>query len=196
MGSIFLRLSGIVLLAFLMGNLAVGQTPDSWKGLIIDESTPERVLAILGNPKSDKPSDKWSLLRSQWFRKDIGQKLRTFIYENVEGFEKVRLKFDSGSRLVSIHLEPSEMSAVVFLSSYPTVEFRDDSEVRVLADLNRPRAPRARPDSTYWGTMFELVAATDKTVIIGAGYGGSLGKIKMIEMTSRSLEIKGSEFLK
>ncbi len=192
----FLKYAGVFLLALLAGKSAFGQSPDSWKGLVIDDTTPDRTIEILGKPKSDKPTDHWHLLRNQWFVKDVGKKLRTLNYDNIEGFEKVRLKFDSDSKLVSIHLEPSKMSASVFVASYPKLEFRDDSEIRVLADLKRPRESRPRPEPTYWGTIFELIAATDKTIIIGSGFGGSSGKIKMMEITSRTLELKGSELLK
>lgn len=196
MRSKLLKYATVFLLAILAGESAFGQSLDSWKGLVINESTPDRAIEILGKPKSDKPTDHWHLLRNQWFIKDVGKKLRTLSYDNVEGFEKIRLKFNSDSKLASIHLQPSKISANVFIASYPNIEFRDDSEIRVLADLKRPREPRPRPEPTYWGAIFELIAATDKTIIIGAGFGGSSGRIKMIEITSRTLEIKGSELLR
>ncbi|MEO7660248.1 MAG: hypothetical protein ABIV48_11595, partial [Pyrinomonadaceae bacterium] len=167
------------------------------RGLVIDESTPEQALEILGTPKSDKPNDHWHLMRNQWFIKDIGKKLRTLNYEKIEGFKKVRLKFDSSLKLVSIHLEPKELTANVFTGTYSNIEFRDDSEVQTLGDLKRPRNPRPRPEPSYWGATFELIAASEKTIFIAGGYGGSSGRITIIEFISRTLEDRvGSELLK
>ncbi len=136
-------------------------------------------------------------MRNQWFVKDIGRKLRTLNYEKIEGFKNVRLKFDNGLRLVSIHLEPKELTANVFTGAYSDVEFRDDSEVRTLADLKRPRSPRPRPEPSYSGATFELVAASEKTIVIAGGYGGSTGRITIIEFISRTLEDRvGSDLLK
>jgi len=185
------------LLTLLFSQSVLAQSPDRWHGLVIDESTPERMIEILGTPKSDKPNDHWHLMKNQWFVKDIGKKLRTLDYKNVEGFKNVRLKFDNNLKLVSIHLEPKQMTANVFIATYSNIEFRDDSEVRTLADLKRPRNPRPRPDPSYWGTTFELIAATEKTIIIAGGYGGSSGRITIIEFISRTLEDRvGSELLK
>ncbi len=185
------------LIAIMLGHAVLGQSLDRWRGLVLNESTPEQAIEIIGKPKSDKPNDHWHLMRNQWFVKDIGKKLRTLDYDNVEGFKDVRLKFDSNSKLVSVHLEPKQMSASAFTASYSNVEFRDDSEVRTLADFKRPRDSRPRPEPSYWGATFELIAATEKTVLIAGGYGGSSGHITIVEFISRSLEDKaGSELLK
>lgn len=187
----------IVLLTLFFSQFALGQSLDSWRGLVIGESSPGQAIEILGNPNSDKPKDHWHLMRNQWFVKDIGRKLRTLNYEKIEGFKNVRLKFDNGLRLVSIHLEPKELTANVFTGAYSDVEFRDDSEVRTLADLKRPRSPRPRPEPSYSGATFELVAASEKTIVIAGGYGGSTGRITIIEFISRTLEDRvGSDLLK
>lgn len=136
-------------------------------------------------------------MRDQWFIKNIGKQLRTLNYDNIEGFKNVRLKFDNNSKLVSIHLEPKQLTANVFTATYPNVEFRDGTEVRTLADLKRPQDTRVRPEPSYWGSTFELIAATERTVLIAAGYGGSTGRITIIEFISRTLvDRTGSDLLK
>ena len=185
------------LIALLLSQVVPAQSVDRWHGLVVNESTPEQAVGIFGKPKSDKPNDRWHLMRDHWFIKNIGKQLRTLNYHNIEGFKNVRLKFDNNSKLVSVHLEPKQLTANAFTATYPNLEFRDDTEVRTLADLKRPRNPRPRPEPSYWGTTFELIAATEKTIIIAGGYGGSSGRITIIEFISRTLEDRvGSELLK
>lgn len=161
------------------------QQPDRWHDVIIDESTPENAIKILGNPKSDKSKERWNLMRPELFIKNIGKKMRTLHWENIDGFNDVKLKFDNNSKLVVIHLEPKELSAKAFHSSYTGVNF--------LFGTQEPG-------------MYELLGQSDKTHVFGAvskGFGGFLaaaakiptedtliGQVKIIQIISRSLERK------
>lgn len=52
--------SALFTLLFILTGVAQGQgkpMPDRWRGLVIDESTPEDAIRILGQPQSDKLSD-------------------------------------------------------------------------------------------------------------------------------------------
>jgi len=199
---------------FLFAVSIIAQQPDRWRGLVIDESKPENAIAILGKPKTDKPSDRWHLMNYKWFTKDAGKNLRTLHYENVEGFPDVKLKFDANSRLVLIHLEPKKLTAQAFISSYSDVEFRFGNEVMSPADFKSPRDNSGKP--TRLDAFYELVGLTDKVCIFaGVGnatgsvmsgmFGGTArqsgrstpGDVKMIQMISRTLENRdGHELLK
>lgn len=59
---LFLRIAPAVLLIFLCVGFVCAQEqdrpmPDRWRGLILDQSTHEDVIRVLGKPKSDKPSE-------------------------------------------------------------------------------------------------------------------------------------------
>ncbi len=186
-----------ILLIALCSQIAVTQTIDGWRGLIIDEATPEQAERLLGKPDSDKPTDRWHLLRSNFFIKNIGKALRTLEYEKIDGFKLVKLKFDNDLKLVSIHLEPKSLDVNVLTNTYSAIEFHEGIDVKTAVDLMRPRNKNPRRDSNYWAATLELMAASEKTIFIAAGYGGSKGRITMIEFTSRTLENKtGSELLK
>src|SRR5262245_6083937 len=118
-----------LLLIFLFSTLAFAQQPDRWRGLIIDQSTPEDAITALGKPKTDKSGEGLYLMNNKWFTKDAGKKMRIMHYENLEGFPDVKLGFDSNSRLVLIHLEPKKLTAQSLISSYSDLDFRFANEV-------------------------------------------------------------------
>ena len=61
-----------------------GQKPTEWKGLKLDESTPEKAIETLGKPKTDKTND-LLIYNPKWVSKRTRQKLwRVLHYENVE----------------------------------------------------------------------------------------------------------------
>ena len=203
------------LILLILAAAAFAQQPDRWRGLIIDETTPEQALKILGEPKTDKPTDHWHLMNNQWFIKNIGKNLRTFHYENIEGFPDVFLKFDAKSKLVVIQLEPKKITAQAFIASYSGVECRFGNEVMSPTDFKQPRDNTDKPQRL--AAFYDLIGATDKVIIFGgvgnatgsvmsgmfggtsARQGGrsTLGDVKIIQMVSRTLENKdGSHLLK
>jgi hypothetical protein len=92
-----------ILLMLWLSVTVAAQAPDRWKGLVIDESTPEKAIAILGTPSADK-IDSFRIWKIEdWFTKSIREKKwRRLEYKNVEGFDKVILAFDT--KLVFIEL--------------------------------------------------------------------------------------------
>src|SRR4051794_39081745 len=78
------------LFLFLFAIAVIAQQPDRWRGLILDEATPEQAIAVLGQPKSDKVEKNY-LINYKWLKKDIWKDLRILHYENVEGFGDVKL---------------------------------------------------------------------------------------------------------
>jgi hypothetical protein len=178
------------LLILLLLPISLFAQSDRWKGLVIDEATPESTVRILGPAKSDEPKDHWHLLQNRWFMDGIGRKLRTLKYKNVEGFSDVRLKFDTNDKLVVIHLEPKErIPTSSFISSYADIEFRFDTELKFLTDLDRPRDGNPpRPRNTYM-----LIGATSKTAVMANVWVD----VQLIQIVSRTLvNTKGADLLK
>lgn len=194
---------------------AISQQPDRWRGLIIDESTAEKAIAVLGSPGSDKTGPRLYINNSKWLANNTAKRLRVLHYENVEGFNDVKLGFDQNFKLVLIHLEPKKITAQAFLSSYPDLDFRYGSEVQSPADFNRPRVNSDRPYKL--DVVYLLVSATDKVFVFGQVgnatgsvmsdlFGGGRtrqagrsvpGDVGVIQLVSRTLENRdGSELLR
>lgn len=203
----------LLLLLFVFPLIAFAQKPNEWKGLVLNESTPEKVIEVFGKPKTDKPNA-LPIFQGKWMTKNIRQKTwRLLHYENVVGFNDVKLGFDSNSKLVLIHLEPKKIEAQAFLSAYPDLEFRFADEVLTPADFKSPR----RDDTTKsLGVYYVLIGLNDSTfVFTGVGnatgsvastmFGGMgrkasrsvAGDVKVIQLVSRTLENKeGVDLLK
>lgn len=155
-----------LLLVFTLVPLSlIAQQPDRWRGLVIDESSPEQAVNILGTPGSDRSNDRLYLNNAKWLKKDTGKKLRILQFENVDGFKDVKLGFDDDSKLVLIHLEPKKLTAQSFLSSYEDPRFRFGNDVMSPADLKDQRDNLEKPRRL--GVDYLLVAATDKVLVFG-----------------------------
>lgn len=82
--------------------------PDGWRGLIVDVSTPEDAIRILGQPSTDKSNQSLRLLMvDKWLEGGkYNQKLfRKLTFKKPEGFDEARLSFFE-NKLVMIELEP------------------------------------------------------------------------------------------
>lgn len=183
---------------------------NQWRGLILDEATPEKAIEILGKPKTDKENQAYRPLKfNEWF--DVKKKdFRILHYEDVsqiEGFKDVKLIFRD-NKLVAIWLEPKKLEA-------NTLEMAYDAEFRYLSDKtaesmnprdferNQGRSyPKSFPtvyfvmnknDSAY---AFAMVANNSFGSILGKSMGvndasESLpGNVAIINLISKSLESK------
>ena len=192
-----------------------GQQADRWRGLVIDEASPEQAIGIFGKPKKDS-NDRLLAIHYKWVTKQARQKeWRVLHYENIEGFKDVKLNFDKNSKLVMISLEPKEISAQAFLSSYPDLDFRFANEVMSPADFKNPRDNSDKPQRL--DVVYTLISVTDKVFVFGGVgnatgnvmstlFGGTAtrqsgrstpGKMYIIQLVSRTVENKdGSDLLK
>lgn len=184
---------------------AFSQQPDRWRGLVIDETTPEQAIETLGQPKTDKQNERIFINNYQWLRKDVGKSLRILHWENVGEFPDVKLGFEN-NKLVLIHLEPKKFEAQAFLSAYDGLDIRYASEVQSPADFKQPRVNSDRPYKL--GVVFLLVGVTDKVFVFGQCgnakgavmsdlFGGTKsrqagrsipGDVVVIQLVSRTLE--------
>lgn len=84
-----------------------GAQPDGWRGLVVDVSTPEDAIRILGQPASDKGNQSLRLLMvDRWLGGGrYNQKIfRQLTFKKPAGFNEARLSFLE-NRLVMIELE-------------------------------------------------------------------------------------------
>lgn len=141
-------------LILLLVSSAAAQEPDRWRGLVLDEATPENAIAVLGKPKAEKYSDKFMEYRNKSLR-DL-KDLKILHWEKTQGFADIKLYFTGGT-LAIIQLEkPDEkIPAKVFVDAYDGVYFQS-----------------SRRSSAY----YELEAVTEKSKIT-AGVGNVTGSV-------------------
>ncbi len=149
-------MKALILVLTLFTVTSVAQEPDSWRGLVLDEATPETAIAVLGKPKAEKKEDRFMSYRNKIIR-DL-KDLRILHWEKTEGFEDVKLYFTGGT-LAIIQLEKPEkkIPAKVFADAYSGVSFEP--------------APRASSSAYY-----EMDAVTPRSIIT-AGIGNVTGSV-------------------
>lgn len=206
-----------LILILVLSFAAFGQSPNQWHGLILDEATPEKAIADLGNPKTDKDGQGYRPLKfNEWF--DVKEKnFRVLHYENnakIEGFKDVKLTF-RGGKLVSILLEPEKLAANALSRAY-NLEFnylnRNIDEAFNPNNFERNQGkvyPKSYPTVYFLGHkaetsyLFAMVGNSSFGSILGKSMGvgdasESLpGKVLMIEYISKKLEeTKSKDLLK
>jgi hypothetical protein len=205
-------LSRIALCFFLLplcASLSLGQSkasPDRWRGLILDQSTSEDAIKILGQPVEDK----FDRIRIQKIDKWIGaaQKEKSFrklIFKSVDGFDKAELAFSNG-KLVLITLDFKKEISPNALANIYGIEFRP--MVSGIDVAFSPRDYERHKGTTYPKTYpdFYYMVATSEPSFISAwventGFksmmkqlshateeGNFPGKVKVIQLISRTLE--------
>ncbi|CAN5529202.1 hypothetical protein BH18ACI3_BH18ACI3_20210 [soil metagenome] len=110
----------LTILLLTLSGQSFGQEPDRWRGLILDESTPEQAIAKLG-----KPSEPGFMIKTvlKGLRKR-GLNVQAFNWDDAEGFRDVNLYFLDGA-LAVIHLErpKTAISTASFVDAYPDLKF-------------------------------------------------------------------------
>lgn len=202
------------LLILIFALVSYAQKPNEWKGLVLDQSTPDKAIEILGKPKTDKADD-LLIIQPKWVSKDTRKKnWRVLHYESVEGFGDVKLGFNSDSKLVLIHLEPKKLQAQAFASAYEDIQFRFADEVLSPADFKSPPNDEKtkslgvyyvliglNTDAFVFGGVANVYGNVASTMFGGAAArksGRSIaGDVKTIQLVSRTLENKdGVDLLK
>lgn len=211
------KLLPLFILIFVLSFTVFSQNPDSWRGLVLDEATPEKAAEILGKPKTDKANQSFRPLKfNEWF--DVKTKnFRIFHYENaaaIEGFKDVKLIFRN-EKLVALTLEPEKLEASALSRAYG-VEFQylSDKISQSMAprDFERDNGktyPKNYPDIYYLmhnaekSYIFALIANNSLGAILGKGMGvkdaseSIPGKVAVIQLITKSLEeTKSRDLLK
>jgi hypothetical protein len=176
---------------------------NQWNGMIIDDSTPENALGVLGVPDKEKTDSLEIKKISRWFVKDVREKrFRRLEYRKVKGFYNVALSF-SENKLVLIDLHPIKMFET------DMIQFKDEFKLIGGRDL-RPEAyslgrkpgefvkSKALTSFGYYNFYDLVVASKDSFVVVRLSGSVPIGpfvpitpnKIEYLQIVSRKLEIK------
>lgn len=104
------QLLTIALLALSFAGSALAQQADRWKGLILDESTPEQAIETLGKAKSDTP--KFDKYVKYLVKNEPKTNIRSLHWEKTAGFKDVRLIFHQ-NKLIVISLQQPQTALSV-----------------------------------------------------------------------------------
>ena len=192
--------------------------PDRWRGLILDQSTPEDAIRILGAPASDKTGGKLTAFRIQsWLTKKAKEKIfRTLEFKKPEGIDKAFLTFLDG-KLVAITLDVKKGIVPAGLSNIYGIEFQPMVGATDVAF--RPRDYEQSQGRIYpktYPTVYSMIAVSEKSFVEAMvsnvpSFGGALarsagipdqpgtfpGKVEFVSLYSRTLENRdGADVLK
>lgn len=186
--------------------------PDRWRGLFLNDATPDDAISKLGKPETDKIDSIRIYEIGKWFTEEQKKKLfRKLTYKDVEGIKKAELSFkDNKLVLIELHFE-KKLSPHALSNSYG-IEFKphfgglfSGQEARSKSGLNQP---------INYPPSYSLVGKAEKSIIcatVGNGIGSALkdvagvadgegnfpGKVIMMQIISRSLENRdGADALK
>lgn len=108
-----------ILLLALSGQV-FGQEPDQWRGLILDESTPEQAIAKLG-----KPSEPGMMIKAVLKgAKKRGLNVQAFNWDNAEGFRDVNLYFlDGALAVIQLDRPKTAIPTASFVDAYQNLKF-------------------------------------------------------------------------
>lgn len=194
-----------------------GPMPDRWRGLVLDKSTPEDAIRILGTPEKDKPGSVAVFRIKNWLSKQARERVfRTLEFKKPAGIDKASLSFLDG-KLVAISLDVKKGISPNALANIYGVEFQP--AVGTLDIAFNPRDYERNQGRVYpktYPTVYSLVAASEKSFIDAMisnvpSFGGAFvkamgvpdqpgsfpGRVDFITLVSRRLENRdGAEVLK
>jgi len=182
--------------------------PDRWRGLILDQSTPDDAIRVLGKPASDRLGPVAVFKIQSWLTKRTKQKIfRTLEFKKPEGIDKAWLFFLDG-KLVAINLDMKKGISPAGLSNIYGIEFQP---MVGAADVGfRPRDYERNQGRVYpktYPTVYSMVAVSEKSFVDAMianvpSFGGALtrsmgipdqpgtfpGKVEFVTLVSRTLE--------
>lgn len=200
---------------------ALGQKPDQWHGLILDQSTPDDAVTALGKPAKDQMNQQLRIFGgvSHWLTKRQKEKIfrvlefklgdagvqKAFLYFLDDKLVRMMLDLKSGT------VSPNGLSNIYGVSFFPMVGSMDLAMYSRNYEQNQGKIyPKTYP------TVYYLVAVSERSfvsVMIGnvpsmfGALGKSMGvpdepnsfpgKVEYVDLISRTLENKdGAEILK
>lgn len=206
---------------FLLSLTAFSQQPDRWKGLVLDECTPEDAIKTLGTPFKDQANQQLKAFGnvSRWIAKRQKDKIfRTLEYKfgKDEGVQKAVLYFEDG-KLVRIMLDlkageisPNALGRLYGIELAPMVGAMDIAMSPKDYERNQGKVY-----TKSFPTVYYLVGVSEKSFISGmvsnVSFGSVLaksmgvgdqpgnfpGKVEYIDLISRKLEDRdGADILK
>jgi hypothetical protein len=193
-----------------------GPKPDRWRGLVIDEATPEDAIKALGQPSSRKTDQvRGFFVDNKWISRKRDEKVFDVLqFKNAEGVKIAALTFLDGKLAiiyVGLKTEPeaAALSGIYGVNFMPRISGVD---LAIAPQDYERREGRVYP-KTY-PSVYYLVSVTEKVFVgglvsnasMGAALRGSMGipdagampgKVVAVQMISRRLENKdGADALK
>lgn len=202
----------LILLLTLPSSLVVQEQttplPDRWRGLIVDQSTPEDAIRVLGRPSSDKVTSLTVYHINAWVTRRRKEKIfRRLEFKKPEGIDKAILCF-LDNKLVMIELDlksgisPNGLANIYGVSFRPMVS--EVSEGLNPRDFERDQGrvyPRVYPVTYYMvavspqsfisamvGNVPSFGGALARTMGIPDREGSFPGKVEILQIISRTLE--------
>jgi hypothetical protein len=193
--------------------------PDRWHGLIIDQSTPDDAIKLLGQPKKDRDGGLRTYPLNQRLTLDHNSKgFRKLYYEKLPGVEHAEIVFKD-NKLVALEIHPEKSIPAGNVPNLYGLEFTP--KIGKGDQLLSPKDYESNRGNVYpknYPVAYNLVAQTEKTFIsafvsnVGMGsillgsrrgktgaddLGGFPGKVEFIQIISRTLENRtGADVLK
>lgn len=190
-----------------------GNKAAQWKGLVIDQSTPEDAIRILGKPDQETNTRiAGTFFMGAWIstgRKE--EKVYTLIYKNIKDFKRVTLQFES-NKLVAIDLwfgntlklTPAQIAANYEIELFPVLAIVANLSPDQFIQQHKQRIEQGIITPVNYPIAYNLLGLTSQTFIIcGAGTGvlndprGSTisfpGTASGVTLLSRTLEKKQKE---
>jgi hypothetical protein len=183
-----------------------GPKPDRWRGLVIDQSTPEDAIKLLGKPKKDKLEGVRTYPLNKRLTLDHNSKdVRRLSYEKLEGMKQADLYFKDG-KLVLVEIQPEkkiEASAIARIYGITFTPKVSAAEFGFSTETHKGNSyPVDYPPNYY------LIGLSDKTYVsaqVTTGVGGIMfgsrrgkigegddagfpGQIIRIQIISRTVE--------
>jgi hypothetical protein len=152
--------------------------PDRWRGLIIDQSTTEDAIKVLGQPASDKTDN----FRPYPFDKRISTKGKTFRhlkFKGINGLDSALLVF-TDNKLVSISLDLKDHIAASAIPNNYGIEF--EPKIGALSSSSNPRDYERHEGKLYpknYPAGYYLVGETPEVWIGAAINNSSFGSMMM-----------------
>jgi hypothetical protein len=190
------------------------QQTNQWRGMVLDQTTPEQALEAFGKPKADKIITNFRPYKyDEWFDYKK-QSFRMIQFDKPEGFKDVKLFFKDGL-LSAIELNPIKLEASLVSKSYgvpfePIFDWASNSnpdrfatDTRVNRTIQFPTVYEMmhKGESSYIFVLVSNVSlkSTLGTLLVGPNddVNSVPGKAARIQIISRALETtKGNDLLK
>ena len=190
----FLVLSSAILLAANASGQTNNSRADGFRGLILNQTTSEEAVRILGQPLTDK-TDRLDVAKlSKWLDPKHKEKIfRQLSFKNVGDFSQIHLSFLE-NKLMMIDLEFKKTLFPARLNDLFGLEFAVIGTPQGASDLpNKPGNYPVRFIPIFYPFTYNMIGISDKTFIwvdCSTGDARTPGKIDRSRQVSRALEKK------
>lgn len=186
-------------------------SPNQWKGLVLEQSTPEDAIKLLGEPTKQDTTGlvgAWGLGGWVTFNhKD--KRFQNLEYKNISGMKSVRLQYLEG-KLKAIYFifadkespRPSEIAATYNTPLYPILRMLTNLSPEEFAQNHKARIDQGIITPVNYGTVYTLIGVSKESFIVCDGASGVFnnsgstvsfpGKAYGLALVSRSLEKKNN----